>query len=642
MEKTNIFSEKFQSLFETNYHSVLFESYDREETSDIIESWSSSNEKNMSCSYCRIQFSDPQVQRDHYKLDWHRYNLKQSLLSKPPISEEEFYEKNGNDDLSSISGSDSEREDTFVAAKDKYFLQDENNKVYSIYKCILLDKKEEVPEERVIRDRLRCCHLNTKWTIVMVAGGHFSAAIFQDNEILRHKSFHYYTVRAGQGGSQSTRDGKQGGSQPKSAGASLRRHNEQSLAQNIKDTLLLWKVEIEASSRIFYRATGSNRAYLFGSSPLLDRLNNCLRTIPFSTRRPTFTEVKRVYSLLSTSEVYVSMEKCLETFAIQKPSEVDTKRNKNRSSSINRAKSREVIDRPLPVILSSASSSELELDKRLEDLELSTNDLEISFNDLKEFEDSLTSEQRKKQPKKKKPKKSKAKKLREQEDAKRKEIIDILSQGDLEKLKKLVEENSAISEDHDKNTVEEFVNKIVDENQNTLLHIAALNEQDELVKFLLGKNANPCMKNKTQHTAYTCSQSKQIRETLKTFAKENPDKFNYNKAQIPVNSLTNEELADKKKLLRKIKREKEKEKKIVNDIKKKEEIEKDRFLQLSDREKMALAAERRILNSKGTVTTRCFTCALDIAGKVPFEYSSNLFCSVECLKAHRMLHSTIR
>lgn len=107
-------------------------------------------------------------------------------------------------------------------------------------------------------------------------------------------------------------------------------------------------------------------------------------------------------------------------------------------------------------------------------------------------------------------------------------------------------------------------------------------------------------------------------------------------ANIPTNSLTSEEIAEKKKAQRKIKKEKEKEKRKENEVKQKEQLEKRRFLELSDREKRALAAERRILSQSGTITSRCFLCASDMAGKVPFEYSNNRFCSVECLKAHRL------
>lgn len=54
---------------------------------------------------------------------------------------------------------------------------------------------------------------------------------FSGQEVLVHKTFHCYTVRSSQGGTQSSRDGRSGGSHPKSAGASLRRYNEAALIQ---------------------------------------------------------------------------------------------------------------------------------------------------------------------------------------------------------------------------------------------------------------------------------------------------------------------------------------------------------------------------------------------------------------------------
>ena len=74
--------------------------------------------------------------------------------------------------------------------------------------------------------------------------------------------------------------------------------------------------------------------------------------------------------------------------------------------------------------------------------------------------------------------------------------------------------------------------------------------------------------------------------------------------------------------------------------KKAEGEEKERFLNLSDREKRALAAERRLLGSDSLGVNslqrqRCFSCGLDITGKTPFQYSENKFCSVGCVKKHR-------
>lgn len=74
----------------------------------------------------------------------------------------------------------------------------------------------------------------------------------------------------------------------------------------MKDILQLWSEEIEKCNLIVYRASGPyNRAVLFDDkNPILNKNNPKLRTIPFSTRRATFTEVKRVYEVLTSVQVY--------------------------------------------------------------------------------------------------------------------------------------------------------------------------------------------------------------------------------------------------------------------------------------------------------------------------------------------------
>lgn len=75
-------------------------------------------------------------------------------------------------------------------------------------------------------ERLKLVNGNSQWTVLMLGGGHFAGAVFKNNDPFLHKTFHSYIVRAGQGGAQNSRDNKNAGSQPKSAGASLRRFNE--------------------------------------------------------------------------------------------------------------------------------------------------------------------------------------------------------------------------------------------------------------------------------------------------------------------------------------------------------------------------------------------------------------------------------
>ncbi|KAI2527078.1 ANKZF1 isoform 22, partial [Pan troglodytes] len=58
------------------------------------------------CSTCDQTFQNHQEQREHYKLDWHRFNLKQRLKDKPLLSALDFEKQSSTGDLSSISGSE--------------------------------------------------------------------------------------------------------------------------------------------------------------------------------------------------------------------------------------------------------------------------------------------------------------------------------------------------------------------------------------------------------------------------------------------------------------------------------------------------------------------------------------------------------
>lgn len=45
------------------------------------------------CITCRVSFADSDIQRRHYKTDWHRYNLKRKVAEMPPVTAEVFQEK---------------------------------------------------------------------------------------------------------------------------------------------------------------------------------------------------------------------------------------------------------------------------------------------------------------------------------------------------------------------------------------------------------------------------------------------------------------------------------------------------------------------------------------------------------------------
>ena len=147
--------------------------------------------------------------------------------------------------------------------------------------------------------------------LCMIGGGHFAAMIVsltpklaknsagieeRQAMVLRHKTFHRYTTRRKQGGSQSANDASKGNAH--SAGAGIRRHNEAALEEEVRALLVEWKGLIDECALLFIRATGNtNRKTLFGptTNQVLRSNDPRIRSFPFSTRRATQSELMRAF-----------------------------------------------------------------------------------------------------------------------------------------------------------------------------------------------------------------------------------------------------------------------------------------------------------------------------------------------------------
>lgn len=156
--------------------------------------------------------------------------------------------------------------------------------------------------------------------LCMIGGGHFAAMVVclapkqskhgsagplnREAVVLAHKTFHRYTTRRKQGGSQSANDNAKGAAH--SAGASLRRYNEQALVEDVRGLLKDWKALIDTSDLLFIRATGTtNRRTLFGpyDDQVLRANDPRIRGFPFSTRRATQNELMRSFVELTRLKV---------------------------------------------------------------------------------------------------------------------------------------------------------------------------------------------------------------------------------------------------------------------------------------------------------------------------------------------------
>jgi hypothetical protein len=156
--------------------------------------------------------------------------------------------------------------------------------------------------------------------LCMIGGGHFAAMVVslaprqtkhgtagpmnREATVLAHKTFHRYTTRRKQGGSQSANDNAKGNAH--SAGSSIRRYNEQALTDEVRLLLQDWKGLLDTSELLFIRATGAtNRRTLFGpyDGQVLRANDPRIRGFPFSTKRATQNELMRSFIELTRLKV---------------------------------------------------------------------------------------------------------------------------------------------------------------------------------------------------------------------------------------------------------------------------------------------------------------------------------------------------
>ncbi|KAF9584418.1 hypothetical protein BGW38_006530 [Lunasporangiospora selenospora] len=148
------------------------------------------------------------------------------------------------------------------------------------------------------------------WTLIMLGGGHFAGLVMdlagqyihnrREQKTVAHKTFHRYTVRRKQGGSQAAHG------IANSAGARVRMYNEEALKLEVRQLLDNWSPWINESECVFVHAAGgNNRRVLFYDGSVISAAarDGRLRSIPFLTRRPTLTELKRAFEELSSVKV---------------------------------------------------------------------------------------------------------------------------------------------------------------------------------------------------------------------------------------------------------------------------------------------------------------------------------------------------
>ncbi|WWC68633.1 uncharacterized protein I206_102564 [Kwoniella pini CBS 10737] len=324
----------------------------------------------LSCQTCpNANFETVEEQRAHFKSDWHRYNARAKLTGRAVGAEEWEGMVEG---VSSISGSESSGSSSTTSSS--------QSKVARLLKRQTIgnpngDGGSDDDEALELADRQRRAHLRTaviwfspttslpslgipqdtqfgvhralfppfdtaadyltelkrmqltgneeengerRLTLLMVAGGHFAGMVVSirprgktekqdvkgagDVRVLKHKTFHRYTTRKKQGGSQAINDNAK--SKAVSAGAMLRRYGEAALQEEIRSLMVDWEEDLAASERIFIRASTHGKKSFYGfDGAVLHKNDERFRTFPFPTRRPTLQELLRCWHELTRIKV---------------------------------------------------------------------------------------------------------------------------------------------------------------------------------------------------------------------------------------------------------------------------------------------------------------------------------------------------
>lgn len=138
-----------------------------------------------------------------------------------------------------------------------------------------------------------------RWAILALQGGYFAGAIFRGPQIVTHKTFHRYACRAKQGGLQSAHDAK--GKHAGSAGANMRRHGEQRLAEEIRDLLTKqWAEHLASCELLFVSAPKASRSLILGTGEQPYVRPEQVRILTSIAGRPTFEAMRSAHACLAS------------------------------------------------------------------------------------------------------------------------------------------------------------------------------------------------------------------------------------------------------------------------------------------------------------------------------------------------------
>ena len=307
------------------------------------------------CSTCAVAFDTAEELREHARSGWHQHNIRLTSQHKPTIDEHTHLAlptastssfstatrttspqpasaSDDTDEEDKHPLSDDDEEDAVALAGSPRLSFSTASQHVLIWKSLLTHPRlpwstSPFPVRAThYQTALRNLSSLSRIGVFLCMGGRFAAGLFNGVECSQHRTFARYTVRAKQGGSQTANDASNAGHQAKSVGSSIRRKEAVRFREEVHEVMAEWRDDIAACQCVFLFAPSYNRGVFYrpaitrlkrppadssidGSSGgsvevdvSWDKTDVRIRSIPFSVYRPTFAEVQRVHKLLTTVE----------------------------------------------------------------------------------------------------------------------------------------------------------------------------------------------------------------------------------------------------------------------------------------------------------------------------------------------------
>lgn len=576
----------------------------QEELAAELESVSVSDRS--TCVSCGLSFETFVEQRHHFSTDWHKFNARRQTKGRPALTAQEFdsLDRHETGSLGSISASEDEMssdEDHDASggagpSGDSSLEARMRARVVSSLKVEFEDPTQErmflLLYKAALPDQVSLASLERRgaWAVIMSGGGHFAASIWDKaGNVVKHKTFHRYTSRRKQGGSQAVADA-QGGKRIRSAGATLRRHGEQQLQNEVRSLLTSWAGTFEGVQCVYIRANVREKRDLLvgweGSplGPLADE--DRVRSIPFPTRRATLKEATRCYEeLMSVSVSPTSVGEALAK------ADADAVAAKKATRPVAPKKA------AVPVVQKEKGTAHLK--QRSEKPEkpaviAPVEEPEISVPPPPPVDEDLL------------------------------QVVRACVEGNIESLRKFL---TATDRSNAKDVIfhpgyfaeiEPLSSAHANGLTLGLVGVAAVSGSAASVTWLLDEGVQPSLGS----SPYLSTKSKAARTAMRRHWGLHPDSgLDYAGAGVPGPLDDAGEAAAAEK--RRRDRQKKKGRKDARE-------EKEKPPEVLAREARAAAAERRLLGD-----SLCAHCRKDISGRVPFERLTFRYCSTDCISQHK-------